>query len=97
MDDSHVRLASYLSSPKMFTLFSSVTASNKDGLSKYLDEVFDTAYNETQIAGDLPHVRWGRIDYLNVTAITTKWVVWQYVLLTTTSEPMLRRRLEHHS
>ena len=26
-----------------------------------------------------PHVKWGRIDYINVTALTTKWGVWQYV------------------
>lgn len=60
--------------------FSSVTSAKQDGVSKFLDDVFDSAYNKTQLEGDLPHVRWGRIDYLNVTAITTKWVVWQYVL-----------------
>lgn len=59
---------------------SSVTAAKQDGgISKFLDSAFDTAYNETQIAGDLPHVRWGRIDYLNVTTITTKWAIWQCV------------------
>jgi hypothetical protein len=26
--------------------------------------------------GDIPHVRFGRIDYINVTSITTKWAVW---------------------
>lgn len=30
----------------------------------------------TVIAKDLPHVRWGRIDYLAVTAITTQWLIW---------------------
>ena len=59
--------------------FSSVTSAKQEGVSKYMDQVFDAAYNESQIAGDLPHVRWGRIDYLNVTALTTKWGVWQYV------------------
>ena len=44
-----------------------------------MDEIFDSAFNETQIAGDLPHLRWGRIDYFNVTAITTQWAVWQCV------------------
>lgn len=58
---------------------SSVTASGQEGVSKYLDEMFDSAFNKTHIAGDLPHVRWGRIDYLNVTYITTKWSIWQYV------------------
>ncbi|TFK43896.1 hypothetical protein BDQ12DRAFT_623119 [Crucibulum laeve] len=55
----------------------SVTAAKQDGVSKFLDTVFDSAYNESVIAGDLPHVRWGRIDYLNVTHITTKWNIWQ--------------------
>ncbi|KAF8914277.1 hypothetical protein CPB84DRAFT_1742067 [Gymnopilus junonius] len=55
----------------------SVTASGQEGVSKYLDEMFDSAFNKTHIAGDLPHVRWGRIDYLNVTYITTKWSIWQ--------------------
>lgn len=59
---------------------SSVTAAKQDGISKFLDQVFDSAYNETIHADDLPNVRWGRIDYLNVTHITTKWNLWQYVL-----------------
>jgi hypothetical protein len=41
--------------------------------------VFDSAFNVTELEGGLPGVRWGRIDYLNVTAITTKWAIWQYV------------------
>jgi hypothetical protein len=64
--------------PKLSNI-SSVTASGQEGVSKYLDEVFDEAYSATLLAGDLRNVRWGRIDYLNVTAITTKWAVWQYV------------------
>lgn len=31
----------------------------------------------TKKAGDLKHVRFGRIDYMNVTAITTRWMIWQ--------------------
>jgi hypothetical protein len=58
-----------------------VTAARQEGISKFVDEVFDSAYNETQLAGDLPHIRWGRIDYLNVSIITTKWGIWQYVFL----------------
>jgi len=42
-----------------------------------MDQVFDSAYNETLHGNDLPNVRWGRIDYLNVTYLTTKWNVWQ--------------------
>ncbi|CAA7260140.1 unnamed protein product [Cyclocybe aegerita] len=55
----------------------SVTSARQDGVSKYLDQVFDSAFNQTQLAGDLPDVKWGRIDYLNVTYITTKWGIWQ--------------------
>ncbi|GLB34161.1 hypothetical protein LshimejAT787_0110450 [Lyophyllum shimeji] len=54
-----------------------VTAGRQDGVSQYVDHVFDAAYNESLLAGDLPNVRWGRIDYFNVTYITTKWGVWQ--------------------
>ena len=50
------------------------------GLSKIMDREFDAAFNETMIAQDLPDVRWGRIDYLNVTYLTTKWNIWSYVL-----------------
>ncbi|PPQ79473.1 hypothetical protein CVT25_002609 [Psilocybe cyanescens] len=65
---------------RVWVIVISVTSARQEGVSKFMDEVFDDAYNQTQIAGDLPHVRWGRIDYLNVTAITTKWGIWQYVL-----------------
>ncbi|KZT29373.1 hypothetical protein NEOLEDRAFT_1039324, partial [Neolentinus lepideus HHB14362 ss-1] len=62
-----------------------VTSGQSEGLSKYTDQAFDAAFNESLVEGDLPHVRWGRIDYLNVTGITTRWNVWQaplYVLAT---------------
>ena len=49
------------------------------GLSKLIDRQFDAAYNESVIEGDLPDVRWGRIDYMAVTYLTTKWAVWTYV------------------
>ncbi|EJD01361.1 uncharacterized protein FOMMEDRAFT_126226 [Fomitiporia mediterranea MF3/22] len=55
----------------------SLTAAQREGISKFVDEQFDLAFNLTQNAGDLPHVRWGRIDYMNVTRITTKWNVWR--------------------
>ncbi|KAG6832353.1 hypothetical protein H0H87_001817 [Tephrocybe sp. NHM501043] len=54
----------------------SVTTGRQDGVSLFVDQVFDEAYNQTLIEGDLPNVRWGRIDYLNVTTITTKWSIW---------------------
>ncbi|KAJ3760846.1 hypothetical protein EV360DRAFT_93351 [Lentinula raphanica] len=47
------------------------------GISQFVDKIFDETYNETLLAGDLPDLRWGRIDYLNVTYLTTKWGVWQ--------------------
>ncbi|KIK04746.1 hypothetical protein K443DRAFT_92621 [Laccaria amethystina LaAM-08-1] len=62
---------------RVWMIVISSTSSGQEGVSKFLDEVFDNAYNETQVAGDLPNVRWGRIDYLNVTHITTKWNIWQ--------------------
>lgn len=53
-------------------------ASNRaEAVSTLLDSMFDTAFNTTQHLSDLPHVRWGRIDYFNVTYLTTKWNVWQ--------------------
>lgn len=55
---------------------STATSSGQEGVSKYVDQIFDSAYNLTQVAGDLKNIRWGRIDYLNVTAITTKWAIW---------------------
>lgn len=54
-----------------------MTKGGKNPVSQKLDDSFDKAFNESTIAGDLPHVRWGRIDYLNVTYITTKWSIWQ--------------------
>ncbi|KAG8218961.1 hypothetical protein J3R82DRAFT_4701 [Butyriboletus roseoflavus] len=54
----------------------STTAGQPDGVSKFVDESFDATYNYTLAKGDLEHVRFGRIDYLDVTVITTKWVVW---------------------
>ncbi|KAF8076755.1 hypothetical protein FPV67DRAFT_1472562 [Lyophyllum atratum] len=61
---------------RTWILVISVTAGRQDGISKYVDQVFDSAFNESVIAGDLPNVRWGRIDYFNVTYITTKWAIW---------------------
>lgn len=55
------------------------TAGQPEGVSKFVDESFDAAYNYTLEKGDLKHVRFGRIDYLDVTVITTKWAVWSYV------------------
>jgi len=69
-----------------------VSASGQEGISKYVDQVFDSAYNLTQEAGDLQNVRWGRINYLNVTMLTTKWNVWSapYIMVITDRGQSLR-------
>jgi hypothetical protein len=51
-------------------------------LSKYLDDVYDEAYNALELEGGIDGVRWGRIDYVNVTFLTTKWAIWQYAAST---------------
>ncbi|KAF7332637.1 hypothetical protein MKEN_00146500 [Mycena kentingensis (nom. inval.)] len=61
---------------RVWVVVVSAQTSRQDGISKFFDAAFDEAYNQTVIAGDLPHVRWARIDYLNVTYLTTKWGVW---------------------
>ena len=53
-----------------------MTGSQNSEISKIVDKSFDEAYNQTVIAGDLPNVRWGRIDYMSVTYLTTKWSIW---------------------
>ena len=60
---------------------STASASQGSGMSLYADKQFDEAYNTTLIENDLPHVRWGRVDYMNVTYMTTKWAVWRCVVL----------------
>ncbi|KAH9977685.1 hypothetical protein BGW80DRAFT_1283711 [Lactifluus volemus] len=55
-------------------------------ISIFADNQFDEAYNTTIIEGDLPHVRWGRIDYMNVTYITTKWAIWHVPILVAVTE-----------
>lgn len=60
-------------------IYSTTTAAQPNGISQFADQHFDDAFNQTVIAGDLPHVKWGRIDYINVTYITTKWGIWKYV------------------
>ncbi|KAH9855055.1 hypothetical protein C2E23DRAFT_725470 [Lenzites betulinus] len=63
-------------SERIWFLIISVTAGGNNAISQFVDKSFDEAFNQTLIAGDLPHVRWGRIDYINVTYLTTKWSVW---------------------
>ncbi|OJA15338.1 hypothetical protein AZE42_03333 [Rhizopogon vesiculosus] len=61
---------------RVWFLIITTTAGQPEGVSKFVDGVFDATYNYTLDKADLPHVRFGRVDYLNVTSITTKWVVW---------------------
>ncbi|KAM5534813.1 hypothetical protein V8D89_011529 [Ganoderma adspersum] len=61
---------------RIWFLIVSVTGSQNSEISKIVDKSFDEAYNQTVIAGDLSHVRWGRIDYMSVTYLTTKWSIW---------------------
>ncbi|KAL0577453.1 hypothetical protein V5O48_004522 [Marasmius crinis-equi] len=51
------------------------------GVSPVIDEIFDKSFDETITLNDLPDLRWGRLDYLNVTYLTTKWGVWQAPML----------------
>ncbi|KAF8559463.1 hypothetical protein OG21DRAFT_1389067, partial [Imleria badia] len=61
---------------RVWFIIITTTAGQPEGISKFVDESFDAAYNYTLDKGDLEHVRFGRIDYLDVTVITTKWAVW---------------------
>jgi hypothetical protein len=75
----YVLLSENLQSRSWSLMFRTVSSSGQEGISKFVDQVFDSAFNLTRETGDLPNVRWGRINYLNVTRLTTKWNVWSYV------------------
>jgi len=62
------------------------TSTQSSAVSLFADKQFDEAYNTTLIEKDLPHVRWGRIDYMNVTYLTTKWAVWNAPALVAVSD-----------
>ncbi|KAJ7506611.1 hypothetical protein B0H11DRAFT_1794510 [Mycena galericulata] len=61
---------------RVWVIVVSASSNRQEGISKFVDSIFDSTYNETLIAGDLPNVRFARIDYLNVTYVTTKWSLW---------------------
>ncbi|KAI9467109.1 hypothetical protein BJY52DRAFT_1236490 [Lactarius psammicola] len=71
---------------RVWLLIVSASSAQGSGISLYADKQFDEAYNTTLIENDLPHVRWGRIDYMNVTYITTKWAVWNAPVLVAVSD-----------
>jgi len=66
---------------RVWFLIVTVTSNQRTGLSAFVDEQFNAAFNMTLEENDLHHVRWGRIDYLNVTRLTTKWSVWKAPML----------------
>ncbi|KZT05557.1 uncharacterized protein LAESUDRAFT_813372 [Laetiporus sulphureus 93-53] len=77
---------------RVWFIIISVSKGGKNAFSMKADEHFDNAYNQSIIEGDLSNVRWGRIDYLNVTYITTKWSIWQapYLVVLTDRGQTLR-------
>ncbi|THG98089.1 hypothetical protein EW026_g4030 [Hermanssonia centrifuga] len=79
----HEELTSEEEEKRLWFLIISTSAGTQQqgGISKLLDNQFDAAYNESLIENDLPDVRWGRIDYLNVTYLTTKWNIWQEFII----------------
>ncbi|KAF8272089.1 hypothetical protein EI94DRAFT_1697671 [Lactarius quietus] len=70
------------------SFLSTVSSAQSSGsaISLYADKEFDEAYNTTLIENDLPHIRWGRIDYMNVTYITSKWAVWNAPMIIAVSD-----------
>ncbi|KAH8834664.1 hypothetical protein DL96DRAFT_1667062 [Flagelloscypha sp. PMI_526] len=52
-------------------------ATGKQTVSRFVDEHFDAAFDDITKNGQLPHVKWARIDYFNVTYLTTKWNMWR--------------------
>ncbi|KAI0032924.1 hypothetical protein K488DRAFT_70243 [Vararia minispora EC-137] len=66
---------------RVWFLIITVSMSQQNGISQFADKQFDEAFNLTVVEDDLPDVRWGRIDYINVTTITTKWGVWSAPML----------------
>jgi len=62
---------------RLWFLIVTVTREQRAGSSAIVDKEFNEAYNISVNENTLPHVRWGRIDYLNVTRLTTRWGVWR--------------------
>jgi hypothetical protein len=55
----------------------STLGDSRDQVSKYVDEAFDKAYDIALTNDDVPDIKWGRIDYMDVTKVTTEWMVWK--------------------
>ncbi|EJU06203.1 hypothetical protein DACRYDRAFT_73553 [Dacryopinax primogenitus] len=59
-----------------------ITLSEQNAVTQFVEEQFIKAFNETMDNDDdLPGVKWGRIDYFNVTLITTKWLIFKAPLV----------------
>jgi len=71
---------------RIWFIIITVTAGQNGGISEMFDKKFDEAYDLTVKAKDLKHVKWGRVDYMNVTTITTKWGVWRAPTLVVVSD-----------
>ncbi|KAI0303993.1 hypothetical protein BC826DRAFT_1089259 [Russula brevipes] len=71
---------------RVWFLIITASSAQASAISLYADQQYDETYNLTQIENDLPFVRWGRIDYMNVTHITTKWAVWNAPVLVAVSD-----------
>lgn len=66
--------------------------SSGEAMSKYADKNFDEAFAIAYNNSDLPNVKWGRINYMNVTRLTTRWNIWSapYLVVATDRAKTLR-------
>ncbi|KAG8824425.1 hypothetical protein FRC17_009094 [Serendipita sp. 399] len=81
-DDNYEELILNPDSPSDETWFLVVTlGTSRDPASKSVDQAYDNAFNKTIHQKDLPNIKWGRIDYMTVTKLTTEWMIWKAPLL----------------
>ncbi|PVG00462.1 hypothetical protein CPB86DRAFT_684380, partial [Serendipita vermifera] len=59
----------------------STLGDSRDQVSKYVDDAYDRAYDAALTNDDLSNIKWGRVDYMDVTKITTEWMVWKAPVL----------------
>ncbi|KAG8759235.1 hypothetical protein FRC14_006398 [Serendipita sp. 396] len=86
-DENYEELILNPDSPSDETWFLVVTlGTSRDPASKPMDEAYDNAFNTTVYQKDLPNVKWGRIDYMTVTRLTTEWMIWKAPLLVVARE-----------
>ncbi|KZT62945.1 hypothetical protein CALCODRAFT_489484 [Calocera cornea HHB12733] len=59
-----------------------ITLPERNAVAQFAEDQFVKAFNETMDNGnDLPDIKWGTIDYYNVTVLTTQWMVWKAPLI----------------